>query len=133
MAEYIQRPTAGEASPTKQSGKVQQDGTANAQKRQPETFTSSDGTRDYRALFRDVYGYLRKYLPPVIDDKGKPGGYWWSAGMELLELEVKYKNDKFANALIVAVFNELERESKAQRRIESDQEQETKRGPPMQD
>ena len=111
MREYIQTPTTGTETNTKQPGQVL---TGDAQKRQQTPFKSFDGRRDYRAMYADLYSFHRKYALPDIDDNGQTGGYWWRAGTEMMQLVEKY-DDEFVTSVLLAVYNELEREFKTRK------------------
>ena len=80
-------------------------------KRQTTPFTGADGSRDYRAIYADIFKFHEAHNPPDISDtSGDPDGYWWTVGIELTQLSKKYGGDEFANNLLMAVFTELERE-----------------------
>lgn len=81
-----------------------------SRKRQGQPFTGYDSSRDYKAMYADVFKFHTKYNPPDIADKGKPGGYWWTLNEEMIQLANRYGNDAFMNGLLNAVYNELERE-----------------------
>ena len=76
-------------------------------------FTGIDASRDYRAMYADVFKFHERFNPPdFTDTDGQPGRYWWTAAAELTQLADKYHNDAFMTALLTAVYAELEREYK---------------------
>ena len=76
-------------------------------------FTGIDASRDYRAMYADVFKFHERFNPPdFTDTDGPPGRYWWTAAAELTQLADKYHNDAFMTALLTAVYAELEREYK---------------------
>ena len=83
-----------------------------ALKGQIKPFTDVCSSKDYRAIYRAVFDFHERHNPPELDLTGEPGGYWWTASEELMQLAEQFGNDKFANALLLAVFDELEREYK---------------------
>ena len=82
----------------------------NANTGQIKPFQSIDGKQDYRAMFAAAYKFHEKNNPPEADETGEPGGYWWRVSEEMTQLAQKYNNSDFMNALLLAVFGELERE-----------------------
>lgn len=75
-------------------------------------FMSIDGKTDYKQVFADVYRFLQKYSPPEKDPDGMPGGYWWKVGLELSELAQRYGAGSLMHNMLIAVYQELEREYK---------------------
>ena len=82
----------------------------NANTAQIKPFQSIDGKSDYRAMFAAAYKFHEKHNPPEADETGEPGGYWWRVSEDMTQLAQKYNNNDFMNALLLAVFSELERE-----------------------
>lgn len=81
-----------------------------ALKWQQTPFKSIDGKRDYREIYRAIFDFHERHNPPELDLTGEPGGYWSTIKEEILQLVKRFGDDKFANALLIAVFDELERE-----------------------
>lgn len=100
-----------------------------ALKREIRPFTGIDEKRDYRAMYRAAFMFHEKYNPPQIDlDYWRtytPGEteapridlvYWEKVTGELCEVSNRFGNDSFMKDLLVAVYEELEREYKAMQR-----------------
>ena len=83
-----------------------------ALKGQRKPFTDVCSSKDYREIYRAIFDFHERHNPPELDLTGEPGGYWWTASEELTRLANQFGNDEFANALLLAVFEELEREYK---------------------
>jgi len=63
--------------------------------------------RDYRELYRIAYNFHAEHNPPA------PGPGYWEQTLDDLSLTANaHGNDKLLNALLMAVFDELEREHK---------------------
>ena len=83
---------------------------AGSSKKQSINFTGYDSSRDYKAMYADVFKFHTKHNPPDTADKGQPGGYWWTLNEDMIQLANRYGNDAFMNGLLNAVYSELERE-----------------------
>ena len=72
---------------------------------------SDEELRRIYNLFTDCWRYFKKYVDVSDEDI-----YWENVVSESGELSKKYKNDKFAIALILAVVDEFERKAKELRK-----------------
>lgn len=93
-----------------------------------EAFTNASGTRNYKALYRAAHDYHKRHNPPIVDraywethtagEDETPQAeldYWESATDDIAATANAYNNDPFLTGLLVAVFEELEREYNALR------------------
>ena len=78
-----------------------------ALKRPLKPFTALDGSRNYRAMYRAACDFHERHNPPTLD-----GGadYWTAVTEDMTETANKYNQDPFITGLLVAIFEELERE-----------------------
>lgn len=103
-------------------------GTESALKGQLQPFRGIDEKRDYRAMYRAAFMFHEKYSPPQIDldywracttDEAEAPrtdlDYWDKVTGELCEVSSRFNNDRFMKDLLIAIYNELEREYKAMR------------------
>lgn len=81
------------------------------QKRQLKPFTAIDGTRNYRAFYRAACEFHERNNPPRLD-KDNGAAYWNRVCDDMNETSNRHGNDLFLMAMLVAVFEELEREYK---------------------
>ena len=81
------------------------------QKRQFKPFTAIDGTRNYRVYYRAACDFHERNNPPRLDDDNG-AAYWERVCDDITETSNRYGNDPFLMAMLVAVFEELEREYK---------------------
>lgn len=94
-------------------------------KRKLEPFTGMNTGKDYRALYRAACNYHERHNPPKVDSEywksHTPGedetpqaelDYWEEAAISVSETAAAY-NDPFLTGLLLAVYDELEREYKA--------------------
>ena len=63
--------------------------------------------REYRAIYRAVHDYHERHNPPQLTLE-----YWQAAVEDVGRVAVAFNNDPFVIALLLAVFDELEREYK---------------------
>lgn len=63
--------------------------------------------RDYRAIYRAVHEYHERHNPPQLT-----GEYWRAAATDIAAVSNALDNDPFGQALLMAVYAELEREYK---------------------
>lgn len=87
----------------------------NAQKRQIEPFRAFDGTRDYLAMYRAVCNFYKKHSPPRLDDAET---YWTETAKDADDMVQQFKEDPFLNGMLLAVYEELEREFEAQKALD---------------
>ena len=86
------------------------------------------GSRDYKRLYRMAFDFHQRHNPPTVDREywrvRIPGvddtpeaelRYWEEAAKDLSETASAGKGDPFLQALLVAVYEELERQYKALR------------------
>ena len=99
-----------------------------ASERKKEPFTDHSGGRDYNKLYRVVHDYHKAHTPPVVDIEywrtHTPGEadipeaedhYWTEAAQAIGEVSAKGENDQLLMGMLIAVYDELEREYKAMR------------------
>lgn len=86
----------------------------NAQKRQIEPFRAFDGTRDYLAMYRAVCNFHKKHSPPRLDDAET---YWTETAADADEMVQQFKEDPFLNGMLLTVYEELEREYEARKKL----------------
>ena len=72
-------------------------------------FTGIDARRDYRAMYRAACDFHERHNPPCLDDEME---YWTQAADDMSEVAARFDNDAFLIGLLIAVYNELEREYK---------------------
>lgn len=88
-----------------------------------EAFTDNSGTRNYKALYRAAHDYHKRHNPPIVDraywethtaGEDEPPqaelDYWEEAATDVSATANAYNNDPFLIGLLVAVYEELERE-----------------------
>lgn len=75
--------------------------------RQLKPLKSVEG-RDYRSLYRVACNFHEKHNPPQTSES-----YWVNVGEEMCEICRRFDNDPFLTGLLLAVFDELEREYKS--------------------
>lgn len=88
-----------------------------------EAFTNASGTRNYKALYRAAHDYHKRHNPPTVDraywethtaGEDEPPqaelDYWEEAATDVSATANAYNNDPFLIGLLVAVYEELERE-----------------------
>lgn len=85
-----------------------------AQKRQIEPFRAFDGTRDYLAMYRAVCNFHKKHSPPRLDDAET---YWTETAADADEMVQRFKEDPFLNGMLLTVYEELEREYEARKKL----------------
>ena len=94
--------------------------------RQLEPFTGMDKSRNYRAMYRAACNFHERHNPPTVDSEywknhipGKDEApeaelqYWEKAVEDIGVTAGGFNNDPFITGLLVAIFEELEREYKA--------------------
>lgn len=82
----------------------------NAQKRTLQPFTALDGS-NYRAAYRAVCDFHERHNPPRLDDDGG-AAYWENVCDDMSATAERYKQDPFVCDMLIAVFEELERQFK---------------------
>lgn len=100
----------------------------NARKRQLRPFTGIDKSRNYRAMYRAACDFHERNNPPTVDieywKSHSPGidetpqaelDYWEKAVEDMTATANSLQQDPFLTGLLVAIFEELEREYKALR------------------
>lgn len=88
-----------------------------------EAFSSASGTRKYKALYRAAHDYHKRHYPPTVDrayweahiagaDDAPQAelDYWEEASSDMCSTSNAFDNDPFLVGLLVAVYEELERE-----------------------
>lgn len=96
-----------------------------ASERKIKPFMSVSGDRDYKAMYRAAHDFHQRNAPPVvdrdywrthtvgIDDTPEAEiAYWMRAAEDVSSTANAYRNDPFLTGLLVAVYEELEREYK---------------------
>ena len=68
---------------------------------------ASSTARDYSPIYRAITTFHERHNPPRFVD-----GYWETAVDEMREIAASLDNDRFAIALLSAVYCEMEREYK---------------------
>jgi hypothetical protein len=94
--------------------------------RQLEPFTGMDKSRNYRAMYRAACNFHERHNPPTVDKEywkshipGKDETpeaelqYWEKAVEDIGVTAGGFNNDPFLIGLLIAIFEELEREYKA--------------------
>jgi hypothetical protein len=97
-----------------------------ARKGQLRPFTGIDKSRNYRAMYRAACDFHERHNPPTIDGEywrtHKPGedeepqaelDYWENTVEDISATAGGFNNDPFITGLLVAIFEELEREYRA--------------------
>lgn len=95
-------------------------------------FTGIDNARDYRAIYRAVFGFHKQYSTPHIDRNywkdHTPGAddtpqteidYWVSVWDEMKKVTDSFKDNRFVIDMMAAVMAELNREYNAARQAAS--------------
>lgn len=103
-----------------------------ARKRQLAPFTGIDKSRNYRAMYRAACDFHERYNPPIVDmeywKSHTPGiddtpqaelTYWEKLSDDIGATANSFQQDPFLTGLLVAIFEELEREYKALREAAS--------------
>lgn len=80
----------------------------NAVQRNTEPHSARSGASDYKAIYRAVYEFHKRNNPPQAEPE-----YWDKVALDMVETANAYDNNPLLNELILAVYNELEREYKA--------------------
>ena len=77
------------------------------------SFTApTDPARDYRAMYAALFRFHERHNPPIIgEDNGD--GYWAATTNDMQATAKQFNDDPFLTGLLLAVFDELEREYKA--------------------
>ena len=104
-------------------------------KRQLKPFTGMDKKRNYRAMYRAACDFHERHNPPRVDAEywksHTPGideppeaelQYWEEAANDICEVSNAGGNDPFLMGLLVAVYEELEREFKAIQKAASERQ-----------
>lgn len=81
-------------------------------------FTGIDSSRNYRAMYRAVCNFHEKHNPQKwrglsfgqTDDNEPDCSYWGRATDEMGAIALQFDNDPFVTGLLLAVWDELERE-----------------------
>lgn len=82
---------------------------AGAAPRRPlKPLTGLDPRRNYRAMYRAACDFHERHNPPTLE-----GDYWSKASDDMTETANRFDNDPFLTGLLLAVFEELEREYKS--------------------
>lgn len=68
-------------------------------------FMGTDSGRDYRAIYRAIFECHERNNPPRLTRE-----YWEKAADDINATASRFHNDPFVFALLVAVYDELERE-----------------------
>lgn len=97
-------------------------------KRQLKPFTGMDKNRNYRAMYRAACDFHEAHNPPTVDREywrtHTPGedetpqaelDYWEKAANDMAATANSFSNDPFLTGLLVAIFDELDREYRALR------------------
>lgn len=97
-------------------------------KRQLRPFTGIDKSRNYRAMYRAACDFHERHNPPTVDGEywrtHKPGedeapqaelDYWEAVCDDMTATANSLQQDPFLIGLLIAIFEELEREYKALR------------------
>lgn len=79
-------------------------------KRQLKPFTGMDKSRNYRAFYRAACDFHERHNPPRANN---PEEYWSAVCDDMCETGRRFDNDLFLTGLLLAVFDELEREYKS--------------------
>lgn len=95
-------------------------------KRQLKPFTGMDKNRNYRAMYRAACDFHERHNPPTVDGEywrtHKPGedeaqqveiDYWEAVCDDMTATVNRFQQDPFLIGLLLAIFEELEREYKA--------------------
>ena len=98
----------------------------NARKRQLRPFTGIDKNRNYRAMYRAACDFHERHNPPTVDGEywrtHTPGedeapqaelDYWEAVCNDMTATANSLQQDPFLTGLIIAVFEELDREYNA--------------------
>ena len=88
-----------------------------------EAFMSASGTRDYKTLYRAAHDFHKRHNPPVVEreywethiaGEDEPPqaevDYWTEAATDVSTTAKAYNNDPFLTGLLMAIYEELERE-----------------------
>ena len=82
-----------------------------ALKRPLKPFTALDSSRNYRAMYRAACDFHERHNPPTLDSSGG-ADYWTAVTEDMTETANRYNQDPFITGLLIAIFEELEREYK---------------------
>ena len=93
--------------------------------RKREAFTDVSGTRNYKDMYRAAHDFHKRNSPPQVDREywrthtsGTPQtdeDYWEKACDDMSATANSFDNDPFLTGLLIAIFEELEREYKTLR------------------
>ena len=108
-AEDVQKRPRTDFKPFCAQGKVNTSKAQTALKSAYSPFTGIDARRDYRAMYRAACDFHERHNPPRLDDEME---YWTQAADDMSEVAAGFDNDAFLIGLLIAVYNELEREYK---------------------
>lgn len=67
--------------------------------------TGIDPRRNYRAMYRAACDFHERHNPPTVSPD-----YWSEASEDMTETAGRFDNDPFLTGLLIAIFEELERE-----------------------
>lgn len=95
---------------TASTDEARKTGTASVNEaRKTAVFASIDG-RNYNAMYRAVVDLQKRHSPPVSGDKAAIDAYWLAVNDDITAVCDSFGQDAFISRLLVAVFEELERE-----------------------
>ena len=78
-------------------------------KRPLKPFTALDSSRNYRAMYRAACDFHERHNPPTLDSSGG-ADYWTAVTEDMTETAGRFDGDLFITGLLIAIFEELERE-----------------------
>ena len=81
-------------------------------KRQFSPLQSIDGSRNYRAMYREACNFHERHNPPRLDDDGG-AAYWMETAEDMGLTASSFGSDPFIVGLLSVIYEELEREYKA--------------------
>ena len=103
-------------------------GRRQATARKTEAFVSISGTRNYKTLYRAAHDFHQRNNPPTVDRDywrtHTPGidetpeaelNYWQRLSEDVIATLRAYQEDNFLKGLLIAIYEELEREYKSAR------------------
>lgn len=85
-----------------------------ASKRPLRPFTALDASRNYRSMYRAACDFHERHNLSS-QSAGQDDAYWERVTDDMTETVARFDGDPFLTALLIAVFEELEREAKAAR------------------
>lgn len=101
----------GEKTPFDEQEKPMHQPQPAARKNKLTPLLSLDGSRDYRSFYRHACNFHERHNPPRLSDE-----YWEEVTDDMCRIAAEeMKDDPFGMALLMDVFEELEREYKALR------------------